>query len=214
MKEFKAALFDLDGTLVDSEGQYTIFWGEMGRKYRPDVPDLAYRIKGTTLVNILSTYFPDPALQEHICGLLLEYERQMRFPLIDGAEQFVADLKANGVKCAIVTSSDQDKMKNVWRALMAFLGTFDAILTSEDFSASKPDPDCYLRAAERVGEDICNCVVFEDALTGLAAGMNAGMFTVGLATGNPREKIIDKCSHVIGNYIGVGYDDICQWINE
>ncbi len=214
MKEFKAALFDLDGTLVDSEGQYTEFWGSMGRQYRPDIPDLALRIKGTTLVNILGTYFPDPDLQKHITAQLVEFEKQMRYPFIDGAEEFVRSLKANGVKCAIVTSSDQEKMKNVWRALPDFLKMFDAILTSEDFSASKPNPDCYLRAAERLGEGIDSCVVFEDAFTGLAAGMNARIFTVGLATGNPREKIIDKCDHVTDNFIGVGYEDICRWINE
>ena len=49
MNKFKVALFDLDGTLMDTEGQYTVFWGKMGAKYRPDVPNLEQVIKGTTL---------------------------------------------------------------------------------------------------------------------------------------------------------------------
>ena len=58
MKQFKAALFDLDGTLFDTEGQYSVFWKATGEKYRPDVPNLSDVIKGTTLVQIFNNYFP------------------------------------------------------------------------------------------------------------------------------------------------------------
>lgn len=57
MNTFKVALFDLDGTLMDTEGQYTVFWGKMAAKYRPDVPNLEQIIKGTTLIQILSVTF-------------------------------------------------------------------------------------------------------------------------------------------------------------
>ena len=157
-QQLKVALFDFDVTLVDTEGQYTQFWGRMARTYRPDVPQLEYLIKGKTLTQIFDRYFPDPTWQAEITKGLDEWEAQMDYRPVPGAEEFVSDLKQHGVKCAIVTSSNQKKMDSVRRQRPEFLAMFDRILTSEDFAASKPAPDCYLRGAELFGADISECV--------------------------------------------------------
>lgn len=206
MNQFKAALFDLDGTLVETESQYTVYWGSVARKYRPDVPNLEYIIKGTTLVQIYDRYFPHKEWQEDITKGLDEFEAQMHFPLIPGALEFVKDLKRNGVKMAIVTSSNQKKMESVMKKMPEFMSLFDRILTSEDFSASKPNPDCYLKGAEVFGCQKSECIVFEDAYSGLQAGMSSGIFTIGVATYNSRKDIKDKCHHVIDNFEGLDYD--------
>ncbi len=198
--KFRAALFDLDGTLLDTEGQYSVFWGGIGREYHPDLANFAQRIKGSTMTSILAAYFPDAELQKRIVARIEKFEREMDYRLIAGAETFVRSLVDAGVKCAVVTSSDKSKMANVQRALPDFLALFDAILTAEDFSASKPDPDCYLRAAQRLDEPPANCIVFEDAPNGLHAAMNARMFTVGLATGLPAEQIAPLCNTVVPDF--------------
>ena len=82
---FKAALFDLDGTLFDTEPQYTIFWGRTARRYRPDVPNLEYAIKGTTLTQIFANYFPDPQVQAEITEALNDWEGTMRYEFVPGA---------------------------------------------------------------------------------------------------------------------------------
>ena len=214
MKQLKAALFDLDGTLFDTEGQYTIFWGQMARKYRPDIPGLEFIIKGTTLTQIFDRYFPDQKVQAEIKMGLDQYERQMRYGWVAGALDFLQDLKANGVKCAVVTSSNQEKMRSVALQWPEFNKMFDRVLTSEDFSASKPDPDCYLLGARVIGCDVSECMVFEDAFTGLQAGMSAGIYTIGLATGNPREAIQDKCNYVLDDFVGLTYDKVVQLLNQ
>lgn len=214
MNQFKAALFDFDGTLVETESQYTIFWGNTARKYRPDVPNLEYIIKGTTLVQIFDRFFPDPQWQKEITKGLDEFEAQMQFPLIAGALDFLHDLKRHGVKTAVVTSSNIKKMDVVKRAMPEFMSLFDRVLTSEDFAASKPNPDCYLKGAEVFGCDIDECVVFEDAFTGLQAGMSSGIYTVGLATYNSRENIEDKCHHVIDNFVGTNYDSVAELLSN
>lgn len=214
MKQLKAALFDLDGTLFDTEGQYTIFWGQMARKYRPDIPGLEFIIKGTTLTQIFDRYFPDQKVQAEIKMGLDQYERQMRYGWVAGALDFLQDLKANGVKCAVVTSSNQEKMRSVALQWPEFNKMFDRVLTSEDFSASKPDPDCYLLGARVFGCDVSECMVFEDAFTGLQAGMSAGIYTIGLATGNPREAIQDKCNYVLDDFVGLTYDKVVQLLNQ
>lgn len=214
MREFKAALFDLDGTLFDTEGQYTILWGRLARKYRPDIPRLEYIIKGTTLKQIFERYFPDPEVQAAIKVDLDDYERQMRYEWVAGALDFLADLKSHGVKCAVVTSSNQEKMRSVALQWPAFNEMFDRVLTSEDFTASKPHPDCYLLGAKVFGCTTDECVVFEDAFTGLQAGMSAGIYTIGLATGNSPEQIKDKCNHVLNDFVGLTFAQVEELLNR
>lgn len=206
----KAALFDLDGTLMDTEPQYTIFWGRMARTFRPDVPELEYKIKGSTLDRIFSLYFPEKTIQNDIVAQLDEYEKGMKYEFIPGALDFIKELKSNGVKCAIVTSSNQKKMNSVRLQVPEFDCLFDHVFTSEDFTASKPAPDCYLIGAKHFGVAIDECVVFEDAFNGLAAGMAANMFTVGVATNNPPEAIRDKCSYVIKDFTELSFETIAS----
>lgn len=198
----RAALFDLDGTLIDTEGQYTEVWGRIGRKYHPEMPDFAYRIKGTTLQQILSRYFPDEEVQRTVVPELYAHEAEMTFEFYPGALDFLRDLRAHGVKCAVVTSSNRRKMEAVRRQIKGFDTLFDRVLTAEDFRASKPDPDCYLRAADAFGLTREQCVVFEDAPNGLEAGRRSGIFTVGVATGLTPEEVAPLCDHVIGTYEG------------
>lgn len=206
MNKFKAALFDLDGTLVETEGQYTEFWSAMGRKYRPDVPDLAQIIKGTTLVQIFDNFFPDQQWREEITAGLDEWEKNMEYPFIPGALEFLKDLKAHGVKCAVVTSSNKKKIDAVRAKIPDFDSLFDRILTSEDFRASKPDPDCYNLGAKVFNCKKKECIVFEDAFTGLQAGMSSRIFTVGITTYNSREQIQDKCNYVIDNFLDMTFE--------
>lgn len=208
MNKFKAALFDLDGTLMDTEGQYTIFWGNTARKYRPDIPDLEYKIKGMTLVQIYATYFPDKKVQEEITRGLDEWEANMNYEFLPGALDFIRDIKAHGVRCAIVTSSNTPKMNSVARKVPDFNTLFDHILTAEDFSASKPAPDCYLLGASVFGCDLDECVVFEDACNGLMAGMSSGIYTIGVTTTFSREEIQDKCHYAIDDFEGLDYDKV------
>lgn len=213
MKRLKAALFDLDGTLIASEEQYTEFWGTTGKKFCPDIEDFAYRIKGTTLESILTSYFPESRWEE-VTRAIDDFEETMDFPRIKGAEEFVKDLKSHGVKCLIVTSSPPTKMKVLAEREPEFISLFDRILTAEDFKASKPDPHCYILASEVAEAERDECIVFEDAFTGLKAGMASGIFTIGLATGNPRKAIEDKCNYVIDDFAGLDYNELIKIWNK
>lgn len=201
----KVALFDLDGTVLDTEGEYSVFWGGMGRKYHPEIEGFDKIIKGTTLTQIYANYFPNPELQAEITLQLDEWESGMKYRFVAGAEDFILDLRSHGVKCGIVTSSNEKKMANVRKRIPNLDSLFDKVLTSEMFSASKPAPDCYLLGARVFGVGKSECVVFEDAFTGLEAGMCAGMFTVGLATTNSRDAICDRCHLVTDSFSDLSY---------
>ena len=212
MKEnrLKAALFDLDGVVFDTEPQYSVFWGSQCRLYHPEHPGLENEIKGMTLTEIYDQWFSGPIEKEQpvITARLDEYERQMHYDYIEGFEQLIADLRQHGVRTAVVTSSNVPKMESVYRQQPGFKALFDAILTSEDFAASKPDPDCYLRAAQRLGVQPDECVVFEDSFNGLKAGLAARMKVVGLSTTNPVEAIRPLSDIQTANYRDMSFETL------
>ena len=198
----KAALFDLDGVVFDTEPQYTIFWGAQCREFHPEHPGLEHEIKGQTLVQIYDAWFSGELQEKQavITERLNLYEQQMDYIYVPGFEDYVKKLRTQGVKTAVVTSSNRIKMEAVYERHPEFKGLFDAILTSEDFERSKPDPDCYLKAANRLEVSVKDSVVFEDSFNGLKSGRAAGMYVVGLATTNPAEAISPYADKVIKDY--------------
>ncbi len=207
----KAGLFDLDGVVFDTESQYDVFWKEQCELYHPEIKDMYKKIKGKTLVQIYEEHFADAKdEQSKITERLNAFEKNMKFEYIDGLVDFVNSLKRNGVKCAVVTSSNRAKMKSVYDAHPEFLGLFHRVLTSENFEKSKPDPDCYLKGAAIFGVQPEECVGFEDSFNGLKAVRAAGEFTMGLATTNSEESIKDYCDYIIKDYKGLDYTKLCE----
>ena len=199
---FRAALFDLDGVVFDTEPQYSVFWGSQCRLYHPEHPGLEHEIKGSTLDQIFDRWWSGPleAERETLTQRLNDFEAQMHYDYIEGLQDFLAVLRTQGVRTAIVTSSNRQKMDSVYRSRPELRLVFDEILTSEDFTESKPSPQCYLRAAQRLGVAPEDCVVFEDSFNGLRSGRAAGMYVVGLATTNTREAIAPLSDIQIDNY--------------
>ena len=193
------ALFDLDGVLIDTEGIYTEFWAEMGRKFNVGVENFAQKIKGCTLASILSTYFPDTSVQKEIIQYITEHERDMRYTVFDGIYALLDNLRQHGFSIAIVTSSNGRKMENLFRQLPDLQRKTDIVITDEYVTHSKPDPEGYLLAAHRLGIPIEQCYVFEDSINGLRAGRNAGAVVVGIATTNPRSAIAPLSDIVLDN---------------
>ena len=206
----KAALFDLDGVVFDTEPQYSVFWGSQCRLYRPEQPGVEYEIKRMTLTESYDQCFSGPLLSEQpvITERLNAYEQQMHYDYIDGFEALIADLHRHGVRTAVVTSSNVPKMESVYRHQENFKSLFDAILTSEDFERSKPDPDCYIKAAQRLEAQSDECVVFEDSFNGLRSGRAARMKVVGVATTNPIERIAPLSDMQITDYRKMDYETL------
>ncbi|MGM9693206.1 MAG: HAD family hydrolase [Alloprevotella sp.] len=202
ISDFSAVLFDLDGVIVDTEGQYSRFWKQIGEEYLPGVPDFAPAIKGRTLTQIYDTYFPDAADRATITERLYAFERQMDFPYIAGAREFLEALQAKGMPTAIVTSSNSDKMACLYACHPEIKNLVTTVLTAEDARRSKPAPDCYLAAAERLGVEIGKCLVFEDSPGGLAAGRASGAFVAGVCTSLTAAEIEPLCDMYIEDFKG------------
>lgn len=210
-----AALFDFDGVVMDTESQYTIYWNEIGRKYHPDIENFGLLVKGQTLSQIYDRFFKGmEAEQAEITKGLNKFESEMKYEYVSGVVDFMKELREKGVKTAIVTSSNEKKMANVYSVHPELKNLVDRILTAEMFTRSKPAPDCFLLGAEVFGTVADNCVVFEDSFHGLQAGKAAGMKVVGLSTTNSKEAIIGKCDMVIPDFADFTYSDVVSLLDK
>lgn len=194
---YKAALFDLDGVLIDSETLYTGFWERVGRSHHLPSPTFAYDIKGTTLHDILTTHFPDPQVRADVDRMLHEFENEIVYPIFPGALEFVDLLRNRGVKTVIVTSSDDKKMEYLFNQHPSFPSHFDAIVTAADVTHSKPHPEPYLVGAAKAGFAAEECIVFEDSFQGLESGRAAGCKVIGLSTTNQADDVARMSDMVI-----------------
>jgi HAD superfamily hydrolase (TIGR01509 family) len=93
-----------------------------------------------------------------------------------GAIELVRELQLHGVKTALVSASP----RNIVDAVLDNLGhdLFPFSISSDDVAVTKPDPECYLKAASKSGSDISNCLVFEDSITGITAAKASGAFLI------------------------------------
>lgn len=199
LTDIRGALFDLDGVLIDSETLYTRFWEKTGRKYGIENDSFALDIKGTTLKDILGTYFSEdrhPALIKEIH----DFENTMVYPVFDGVRGFISMLDRAGIKKAIVTSSDNTKMGYLFEQQPWMKDAFDAIITGSMVSRSKPDPEGYLLAASELGLEPAECCVFEDSFQGLEAGRRAGGKVIALATTNSAASLEGKADLIISSF--------------
>lgn len=186
MNTNKGMLFDLDGVLVDSEGEYSIFWGGMGERYGL-APTFAADIKGTTIGEILLNFPEGDRMQ--ILDALHKFESEMKYPVYPGVMEFLTELRQAGIPSAIVTSSDNVKMELLFARQPELRGMVDFIVTGSMVTHSKPNPEGYLKSADLIGVPIEDCYVFEDSMQGLQAGRSSGAKVIGIATTNPRAKV-------------------------
>ena len=106
---------------------------------------------------------------------LEKYEHEV--PLKAGVREVLAYLKQNGLSIGVASSSSREMIEGALGA-HDILRYFDAIVSCDEAGAGKPDPACYLAAAEKLGKKPASCVVFEDLPNGIRAGRSAGMTVI------------------------------------
>ena len=166
----------------------------------------------TTSPDILKKYFSHLPKEEvkTVERELGEFELQMDFPLVDGVMEFIEYLKNNNYKIGLVTSSQDFKMK---RALdiLNLSKTFDTEVTAARITKGKPNPACYLLAAEDLNVSPSECVVFEDSFHGKRAGKDAGMRVVGVSTTISENELQGKADFIISDFSDL--KQVIEYIN-
>lgn len=181
-----AVIFDNDGLTLDTEQAWTHGEARLFERYGvPFSMDHKRELLGTSagaaavkLERMLDRPGQGAALQAALLELALE-EVDKGAPPMPGARELLAALRSAGTPVALASNSPRVMLD---RALAAsgLAGAFDAILCADDVAAPKPAPDVYLAAAAALDADPADCVALEDSRTGVAAGLAAGMFVIGV----------------------------------
>lgn len=179
-RTFGALLFDMDGTIINSIASAERAWGAWAERHGLDVAAFLPTIHGVRAIEtITNLQLPGVDPKAEVRALVLaEIEDVEGIEPIEGAAAFLASLPPD--RWAIVTSSPR---KLALRRLEAAgLPPPAVLVTSEDVEHGKPAPDCFLLAAKRLGQNIEDCLVFEDAPAGIQAAEAAGAALVVVTT--------------------------------
>ncbi|WP_182549083.1 HAD family hydrolase [Phyllobacterium myrsinacearum] len=171
-KPFSALLFDMDGTLLNSLAAAERVWGDWARSKGLDVEAFLptmHGVRGVDTIRRLGLPGVDPEAESAMIEQA-EIDDVEGIVAIPGAVAFLKSLPAES--WAIVTSAPIVLAKR--RLEAAGIPLPRIMVTAEDVSIGKPDPECYLLGARKLGVDIADCLVFEDAPAGIQAGEAAG----------------------------------------
>ena len=185
----QALLFDNDGTLVSSLASVDRCWAQWAAEYGITVEEFArIELHGRPAVEIAADLLPADVVPEAVARIeKLEVDDVPNggVQLLPGTLEFLASLPAD--RWAVVTSAT----RRLAEARLDAVGIQPKTLVSaDDVTRGKPDPEPYLLAARELGVDPARCVVFEDAPAGLQAGRAAGMTTVALATTHQAHELV------------------------
>lgn len=204
-----AFIFDMDGTIVDNMAFHTDSWLEFfarhGKTYDADA--FFRETAGAQGSEILRERLGPDIPDDEIAVLAQEKDvlyRDMYRPhrrAIDGFEDFVARARADGVGLAVATSAPPANIVFTLDEL-DLRRRFDAVVGAADVARGKPHPDVFLKAAEKLGADPADCIVFEDAPLGVEAARRAGMRAVVITTTLPAEafKEFDNVIRIVEHY--------------
>lgn len=197
-----AFIFDMDGTLVDNMHIHTEAWGQLLKEN--NIPfnehDFLVKTAGKTNREIIPTVFGEVSA-ERITELAHRKEslyREMFLPFrmpVDGLVEFLQTSKDLGIKMAVATASAIPNVEYLLDGL-DLRKFFNAVTTAEEVKNGKPHPEFFLKSAEKLGIEPVNSIVFEDAIGGFEAAHRAGMKSIGIATVNSIELILEQKSVV------------------
>jgi beta-phosphoglucomutase len=191
-----AAIFDMDGTMVNNTPYHLRSWQALFKKYKlGELSAQTYytEISGVPIIETLKGLFPD-ADESRLNKLLKEKEdlyKELYGPYVapvNGLENFLSELKDTGVKLAMASSATVDDI-NFILDHVPVREYFEVIIDGNRVSKPKPNPQIFLKAAADLGIEPADCVVFEDSLAGIKAANAAGMKVVGVTTSHPPEKL-------------------------
>ena len=177
------AIFDMDGLLTDTERFYSQSWKytvqAFGQTWIPDFDRAMAGTSGETMLAAIRAHYPTVDAQAFMDECIAHQRKLVREELRErpGASDIVRYFREQGVKMAVASSGTADNIRdNLFR--LGLLDSFDAIAAGPEVENSKPAPDIFLLAAERIGVPPEDCYVFEDGINGCLGGIAAGCATV------------------------------------
>ena len=209
-----AVIFDLDGVIVSTDHYHYLAWKRIADQEKIEFNEkINHKLRGVSrmqsldiiLENAVKKYSLEEKalLASHKNLVYLEYlETLTEHDILEGVSENIQALKNQGIKLAIGSSS-----RNAVTILtkLGILDRFEIIVDGNDVTRSKPAPDIFLLAAKRLGVEPSECIVIEDAHSGIAAAKDAKMFAFAIS---------DAVSSELADYRAVGIQEIIELIHS
>lgn len=218
----KGILFDFDGTLADTmEGHYQAWKSALAEHGIAIEAEDYYPLEGTGLHDVAREFTKDlswtgAAVEELVRKKKQFYVERQSIVFYPGVESLVSDLRARKVPMAVVTAGHLDQLQSFVPG--HFLEQFDALITGDLIARGKPDPESYLRGAEKLGLAPVDCIAVENSPLGVRSARRAGIYciaicsTVGRAGLSEADEVLDRFedlrnSAAIRQLLGSGRND-------
>jgi len=212
-----AVLFDMDGTLVDSESMHFVCWSQLLKPYgvsylendfcqrfsgRPTL-EAAIEIKQEHNLSVSAQFLADEKYR-----LFGEYVKSNLPPIMPFAEQTLKAVKRSGLKMALVTGSASAEAMPILKGL-GFYELFDTVVTKDDVINPKPAGDPYLLALKNINEAAENAIAVEDTYTGVTAASNASLDVVAIANSHTRDHDFSQATYKMSDL-----GEFWQWVES
>ena len=196
MDHKRGAIFDWDGVIINSAAQHEASWERLAKECGKTLPENHFKrgfgMKNEVIIPELLHWTTVPTeirlLSLRKEAIYREVVREQGITALPGVEPWLRTLRDEAIPCAIASSTHLENITTTLDVL-GLVEYFAAIITAEDVKRGKPDPEVFLTAAQRIGVEPGDGVVFEDALVGIAVAKAAGMRVVAVATTEPKEKL-------------------------
>jgi beta-phosphoglucomutase len=214
-----AVIFDMDGVITESNPYHKQAWEIFCQKYELELTekDLQEHVYGQTNKHALTHIF-DKELSEEECLALAEEKeaiyRELHDPemeLTPGLKEFLEMLQEHGVRTAVATSAPTSNLEFTLNRL-DIRRYFDQTIDISGVKNGKPDPEIYLKAAEKLGVAPEQCIVMEDSVPGVEAGKRAGMTVIGLTTTHSAEEL-DHTDLTIEDFRGLRLEKLQELLS-
>jgi len=182
MNKIEAVLFDMDGVIFDTEIVYLDIWTKIFHSYEYKMTKEVYiSVMGRGRKNVIKTFLdvyghdlPIIQMYKEKDEILAQVIDKGQVPMKVGVKEILSFLKENKYKVALATSAKRDRVAKQLK-MSNIQNVFDIIVCGDEIINSKPDPEIFLKAAEKLSVNPENCVVIEDSPAGIEAAYNAKM---------------------------------------
>jgi HAD superfamily hydrolase (TIGR01509 family) len=192
---YRALLFDLDGTLAETDSLHLPTWVDALQPYGVEVDEEFYRdrISGRSTAEIVRELLPDLTDEQgRSIGEAKEAsfrERASELEPLPGLVDFVIQGRELGMRIALVTNAPEQNVETILLALK-LRDFFDVVVLADEVEAVKPDPAPYRAALEKISVPAEVALAFEDSVSGISSSVAAGIPTVGIASSQDPEKLL------------------------
>ena len=217
---YGALLFDLDGTLAETDPLHLPTWVDVLEPYGVKVDEEFYRqsISGRNTSEIIRDLLPDLSDEENSSvGEAKEArfrERATELEPLPGLLDFVAWGRERGMSIVLVTNAPEENVQAILLAL-ELRDFFDAVVLADEVEAVKPDPAPYTAALKRSGISAEEALAFEDSVSGISSSVTAGIPTVGITSSQVPERLLEAGAFMtVDDFTDVRVRDLISGHNE